>query len=395
MKRTVIVSAVRTAIGDFGGSLRSVNPVDLFITVMKEAIKRAGIDKEILDQVVCGCSFAALEQNIARISSLLMGLPDYVHGVRVDCACASSAHAIVLGHYAIATGNADVVLAGGVESMSNAPYILSSCRWGQRLNHGKMEDIIWSGMQEYPVGGGVGLAAERLAEKYDLSREELDEFAVSSHQRAAKAIKEGRFTREIVPVELKAGKNKTVQFATDEHPREDTNLEQLSKLRPSFKEGGRVTAGNASSLNDGASAVILMSEEKAAELGIKSRATIKATASVACDPFLVGIAPVPAVQRILKTTGLSLNDIQLFEINEAFAAYYLATEKELGLNREITNVNGSGISLGHPVGCTGARLVVTLLHEMERQGLNLGLSSLCAGGGIGSAILLEREQTFQ
>lgn len=390
MRRTVIVSAVRTPIGDFGGSLRSVQPIDLFITVMKEAIKRAGIDKEVLDRVVCGNCMAPLEQNIARISLLLAGLPDHVHGVKVDGSCASAAHAIVMGHYAIALGEADAILAGGVESMSNAPYILSTARWGQRLNHGKMEDIIWKGMQEYPVGGGVGLAAERLAEKYDISREELDTFSVLSHQRAVKAIKEGRFTREIVPVEVKAGKNKTVQVATDEHPREDTNLEKLSKLGPAFKEGGRVTAGNSSSLNDGASAVILMSEEKAAELGITPRAIIRATASVAVDPFLVGIAPVPAIQNIMKKTGLSLSDIQLFEINEAFASYYLATEKELGLNREITNVNGSGISLGHPVGSTGCRLVVTLLHEMERQGLKLGISSLCAGGGVGNAILIER-----
>lgn len=390
MSKTVIVSAVRTPIGDFGGSMRSIQPTELFITVMKEAIKRAGIEKETIDQVVCGNCFSPLDQNIARVSLLMMGLPNHVHGVKVDCACASAAHAIVLGHYAITLGQADVVLAGGVESMSNAPYIISTARWGQRLRHGKMEDIIWSGMQEYPVGGGMGLAAERLAEKYQISREELDKLAVSSHQRASRAIKEGRFTREIVPVEVKAGKNKTVQVTTDEHPREDTNLEKLSKLGPAFKEGGRVTAGNSSSLNDGASAVILMSEEKAAELGITPRATIMATASVAVDPFLVGIAPVPAIQNILKTTGLSLSDIQLFEINEAFASYYLATEKELGLNREITNVNGSGISLGHPVGNTGCRLVVTLLHEMERQGLKLGISSLCAGGGVGNAILIER-----
>lgn len=357
---------------------------------MREAIKRAGIDKEALDQVVCGNCMAPLEQNIARLALLLMGLPHHVHGFKVDCSCASAAHAVVLGHNAIALGQADVVLAGGVESMSNAPYILSTARWGQRLNHGKMEDIIWKGMQEYPVGGGVGLAAERLAEKYDLSREELDKFSVFSHQKAVRAIKEGRFKREIVPVEVRAGKNKTTEVATDEHPREDTSIEQLSRLVPAFKEGGRVTAGNASSLNDGASAVILMSEEKAAELGITPRAAIRGCSSVAVDPFLVGIAPVPAIDKVLKTTGLSLSDIQLFEINEAFASYYLATEKELGLNRDITNVNGSGISLGHPVGSTGCRLLVTLLHEMERQGLSLGISSLCAGGGVGSAILVER-----
>lgn len=390
MKKVVIVSAGRTPIGDFGGSLKSTQPIDLFISVMRETIKRAGINPELLDQVICGNCFAPLEQNIARVSLLIMGLPHTIHGFKIDASCASSAHAVVVGHNAIALGQADIVLAGGVESMSNAPYILSTARWGQRLNHGKMEDIIWKGMQEYPVGGGVGLAAERLAVKYDISREEQDGLAVSSHQRAVKAIKEGRFIREIAPVDVKDAKGRVTRVTTDEHPRADTNMEQLARLKPAFKEGGCVTAGNASSLNDGASAVILMSEEKAKELGLTARATIKACSSVAVDPFLVGIAPVPAIKKVLDMTGLSLPDIKLFEINEAFASYYLATEKELGLNRDITNVNGSGISLGHPVGCTGARILITLLHEMERQNLDLGISSLCAGGGVGSAILIER-----
>jgi acetyl-CoA C-acetyltransferase len=391
MRKVVIVSAARTPIGDFGGSLKSVKPVDLFIAAMRESIKRAGIDGESLDQVVCGNCFAPIEQNIARISLLLMGLPYNIHAFKVDCSCASAAHAVVLGHNAIAMGQADVVLAGGVESMSNAPYILSTARWGQRLQHGKMEDLIWTGMQEYPVGGGVGLAAERLAEKYGISREEQDRLAVSSHQRAVAAIKEGKFTREIVPVQVSAGKGRTMEVAVDEHPRQNTSMEQLGRLPAAFKEGGSVTAGNASSLNDGAAAVILMSAEKAAELGMRPMATIRACSSVAVDPFFVGIAPVPAIKKILDMTRLSLEDIELFEINEAFASYYLATEKELGLRREITNVNGSGISLGHPVGCTGCRLLVTLIHEMERRGLSLGISSLCAGGGVGSGILLERE----
>jgi len=234
------------------------------------------------------------------------------------------------------------------------------------------------------------MAAERLTEKYHISREEQDALALSSHQRAVRAMKEGRFKREIIPVEVPSGKGKKIEVSTDEHPRGDTSMESLSRLKAAFKEGGSVTAGNSSGLNDGASAIILMSEEEAKKRGVKPMAAIRSHCTVASDPYLVGIAPVPAIKKVLGQTGLGLKDIQLFEINEAFAAYYLSCEKELGLNREITNVNGSGISLGHPVGSTGCRILVTLLYEMERQGLNLGISSLCAGGGVGTAILVER-----
>jgi len=236
----------------------------------------------------------------------------------------------------------------------------------------------------------MGMAAERLAEKYHIGRAEQDALALSSHQRAVRAIKEGRFKREIIPVEVVSGRGKKIEVATDEHPREDTSMESLSRLRAAFKDGGSVTAGNSSGLNDGASAIILMSEEEAKKRGVKPLAAIRSYCAVASDPYLVGIAPVPAIKKVLGQTGFGLKDIQLFEINEAFAAYYLACEKELGLDREITNVNGSGISLGHPVGSTGCRILVTLLYEMERQGLNLGISSLCAGGGVGTAILVER-----
>jgi acetyl-CoA C-acetyltransferase len=389
MRKVVIVSGVRTPIGDFGGVLQTVKPFDLMITVMKESLHRAQLEKEDLDQVIVGNCFAPVEQNIARITSLLMGVPDRVPGHTIDCACASASQAIISGANAIALGQADVILAGGVESMSNAPYIMETARWGQRLRHAQLIDLFWKGMQEYPVGGGMGIAAERLAEKYQITREEQDALALSSHQRAVRAMKEGRFKREIVPVEVTSGKGKKIEVTTDEHPREDTNMENLSRLKPAFKEGGSVTAGNASGLNDGASAVILVSEEKAKERGLKPLATIRSYCTVADDPYLVGTAPVPAIKRVLKEIGLTLKEIQLLEINEAFASYYLACEKELGLNREITNVNGSGISLGHPVGSTGCRILVTLLYEMQRQGLNLGISSLCAGGGVGTAILVE------
>jgi len=390
MKKVVIASGVRTPIGDFGGSLQPVKPFDLMMTVMKESLRRAQLEKEDLDQVIVGNCFAPVEQNIARVAALLMGVPDRVPGHTINCACASASQAIISGSNAIALGQADIILAGGVESMSNAPYIMETARWGQRLRHAQLIDLFWKGMQEYPVGGGMGIAAERLAEKYHISREEQDALALSSHQRAVRAMKEGRFKREIIPVEVPSGKGKKVEVSTDEHPREDTSLESLSRLKSAFKEGGSVTAGNSSGLNDGASAVVLMSEEKARERGLRPLAAIRSYCTVASDPYLVGLAPVPAIQRVLKETGLTLREIQLFEINEAFAAYYLGCEKELGLNREIANVNGSGISLGHPVGSTGCRILVTLLYEMERQGLNLGISSLCAGGGVGTAILVER-----
>ena len=390
MRRVVIASGVRTPIGDFGGSLQPVKPLDLMMTVMKDSLRRAQLEKEDLDQVIIGNCFAPVEQNIARVASLLIGVPDRVPGHTINCACASASQAIISGANAIALGQADVVLAGGVESMSNAPYIMETARWGQRLRHAQVIDLFWKGMQEYPVGGGMGIAAERLAGKYHISREEQDRLALSSHQRAVRAIKEGRFKREIIPVEVPSGKGKNVEITTDEHPREDTSIESLSRLKTAFKEGGSVTAGNSSGLNDGASAIILMSEEKAKERGLKPLATILSYCTVASDPYLVGLAPVPAIQRVLMKTGLTSKDVQLFEINEAFASYYLACEKEMGLRREIANVNGSGISLGHPVGSTGCRILVTLLYEMERQSLNLAISSLCAGGGVGTAILVER-----
>ena len=390
MRKVVIAGGVRTPIGDFGGTLQPVKPLDLMMTVMKESLRRAQLEKEDLDQVIVGNCFSPVDQNVARVTSLLMGIPDRVPGHTINCACVSASQAIISGANAIALGQADVILAGGVESMSNAPYIMETARWGQRLRHAQLVDLFWKGMQEYPVGGGMGMAAERLAEKYHLSRGEQDALALGSHQRAVRAMKEGRFKREIIPVEVVSGKGKKIDVTTDEHPREDTSMESLSRLKAAFKDGGSVTAGNSSGLNDGASAIILMSEEEAKKRGVKPLAAIRSYCTVASDPYLVGIAPVPAIKKVLGQTGLGLKDIQLFEINEAFAAYYLACEKELGLDREITNVNGSGISLGHPVGSTGCRILVTLLYEMERQGLNLGISSLCAGGGVGTAILVER-----
>ncbi|MBU0513787.1 MAG: thiolase family protein [Proteobacteria bacterium] len=389
-KDVYLVSAVRTPIGVFGGSLRGLKPLDLSQKVIGEAVTRAGLEPGQVDQVIMGCCFAPLEQNVARIASLLLGFPYEIPAYTLNCACSSAMQAVILGHLTIAQGAAEVIVAGGVESMSNVPYIQDFARWGQRLRHAQTIDLLWSAMQEYPVGGGMGLAAERLAEKYDLSRQDQDELAATSHQRAGRAVAEGHFRREIVGVEVPAGKGRTKTVDIDENPRPEITLEALAKLEPAFKEGGTVTAGNASSLNDGAAAVVIASADKVKELGLPVRAALRATSTKAVDPHYVGLASVPAIRDVLAKSGRSLHEVDLFEVNEAFASYYLACEKELGLDRSRTNVNGSGISLGHPVGCTGARLIVTLIHEMERQDLKLGVAGLCAGGGVGTAVMLER-----
>jgi len=370
--------------------MRSVQPLDLAQLVITEALSRAQVENEHVDQVIMGNCLAPLDQNVARVASLLAGLPYPIPGYTINCACSSAMQATIMGAMTIAQGVAGVVVAGGVESMSNAPYILEGERWGKRLNHAQATDLLWKAMQEYPVGGGMGLAAERLADKYGLSRYDQDELAAYSHFRALRAIAENRFQREIVPVVVQGGKGGSKTVEVDENPRPDTTVEKLGKLRAAFKEGGSVTAGNASALNDGAAALVIASESKVKELGLPVLAEVKACSTKAVDPHYVGIASVPAIKDVLAQTGLQLSDIDLLEVNEAFASYYLACEKELALDREKTNVNGSGISLGHPVGCTGARLIVTLYHEMERQGLQRGVAGLCAGGGVGTAVMLER-----
>jgi acetyl-CoA C-acetyltransferase len=274
--------------------------------------------------------------------------------------------------------------------MSNAPYILASTRWGQRLRHAQAIDQLWWGMQEDPIMGGMGLAADFLAKQYGISREEQDELAALSHQRAIGAQFKGYFAEEIVPIEVKDGKRVTV-VNKDEHPRQDTTLDNLAKLKPAFSPDGTVTAGNASSINDGAVAIMIATDEACKEYGLKPLAQLGSWSIKAVDPKMTGVAPVPAIREVLKLAGLTLSDIGLIEINEAFASYYLASEKELKLDRSRVNVNGSGISLGHPVGATGSRLVVTLIHEMIRQGVDLGVASLCAGGGMGYALLLRRD----
>jgi acetyl-CoA C-acetyltransferase len=390
MREIVIAGAVRTAIGDFGGGIRSVPPLDLAQHVIGDVIGRSSVQSEWIDKVIFGCNFAPMDQNIARDAAYKAGIPQEAPAFTINSTCGASLQAIISATQSIYCGETDVVLAGGVESMSNAPYIMASARWGQRLRHAEVLDLLWKGMQEPNMGVGMGLTAENLAEKYQISRQEQDAFALLSHQRAAKAILEGKFKEEITPVTIPGRKGEYIVFETDEHVRSDATLETLAKLPPIFKKGGTVTAGNACSMNDGASAVIITHRDRANELGLKSLATVKAYHVAGVDPNFMGIGPVPAINRALKKANLSLGDIERFEINEAFAAQYLACERELGLDREKVNIHGNGIALGHPVGATGCRLAVTLLYGMMADNLGLGVASLCAGGGMGFALILER-----
>jgi acetyl-CoA C-acetyltransferase len=346
----------------------------------------------LVDQVIMGNCFNPAAQNIARLGLVKAGLPIETSGFHIIATCGSAMQAIICGVQSIKDAAADVIIAGGVESMSTAPYLLQDARWGFRLQHHIAADIVWMSMQEHPIGGGMGMTAENLAEQYGISREEQDLFSLRSQRCAARAIKEGRFRDEIAPVPIPQRKGEPKMFDTDEHPKPDVTLEQLAELPPAFKKGGTVTAGNSCGINDAAAAVILMTAEKAKELGLKPLARIVSYAVVGVDPAYMGIGPVPATRKALERAGLRLEDIELIEINEAFAAQYLACERELGWNRDIVNVSGSGISLGHPVGCTGARIVVTLLFEMIKRDLHRGLATLCAGGGQGFALVVERTQ---
>ena len=390
MKDAVIVGATRTPIGTFGGALRDMKAIELSQFIIESIIRRTGIEKNVVDQVIMGNCFEPIDHNVARIGLVKAGLPVETTAFHIVATCGSGMQAIMSGVQSIRDDNADCVIAGGVESMSTAPYLLPTARWGFRLQHHMAVDMIWKSMQEHPIGGGMGLTAENLAEKYHIPREEQDAFALRSQQNAARAIREGRFKDEISPVPIPQRKGEPKMFDTDEHPKPDMTMEKLAALPPAFKKDGTVTAGNACGINDAAAAVILMTTEKARELGLSPRARIVSYAVAGVDPAYMGIGPVPATRKALKRAGLNLDDIGLIEINEAFAAQYLACERDMGWNRDIVNVNGSGISLGHPVGCTGARLVVTLLYEMEKRGLHRGLATLCAGGGQGFSTIIER-----
>ena len=391
-KDPIIVSAVRTPIGSFGGALRDVLHQQLASTVMAEVCNRVNFPKEKLSDIYWGVLMVRSDENgLARCAALNAGIPEHVSAVQVNRACCSSMESIRIASMRIRLGEGEAILAGGGESMSNVSFSIKNARWGLRLRHQELSDGVWDGLFDQYTGLIMGMTAENVAEQYHISREDQDSFAYTSQMRAKKALEEERFKDEIVPVVIpgKRGK-KDIVIDTDEHPRPETTPEELSRLPPAFKKDGTVTAGNSSGLNDGASAVLVISRELAEQLEMKRKWRIVGSVAVGVDPRIMGIGPVPAIRKLLQQTGYELKDIELFEINEAFASPSVALERELGLNGEIVNVNGGGIALGHPIGNTGCRLVVSLIHEMEKRHLKVGLAALCGGGGHGQAILLEK-----
>jgi acetyl-CoA C-acetyltransferase len=388
----VIVSAVRTPIGSFLGSLKSVSAIELGATVIKEALNRAGINHNQVDEVIMGNVLqAGLGQNPARQASLAAGLPQEVSAITINKVCGSGLKAIHFATQAILAGDAEVIVAGGMENMSQAAYVLKDARNGfkmgdQKIVDSMINDGLWCAMNDYHMG----ITAENLAEKYELSREEQDEFSAASQQKAQAAIQSNRFADEIVSVEVPGRKGQVTVVSQDEFPRFDTTAADLAKLRPAFKKDGTVTAGNASGINDGAAAVVVMSRKKAEELGIEPLVTIKANASAGVDPSIMGIGPVPAVKKALEKASVTLEDIDLIEANEAFAAQSLAVDRELHFNKEKLNVNGGAIALGHPIGASGTRILVSLLHEMKKSDARYGLATLCIGGGQGVATIVEK-----
>ncbi|UTE75065.1 acetyl-CoA C-acetyltransferase [Rossellomorea marisflavi] len=390
----VIVSAVRTAIGTFNGSLKGVSAPDLGAIVIKEALNKAGVNPDQVDEVIMGNVLqAGLGQNPARQASIKAGLPETVPAMTINKVCGSGLKTVHLATQAILAGDADIVVAGGMENMSMAPYLLKGARDGYKMGDQKVVDSmisdgLWCAFNDYHMG----VTAENLCDRYGLTREEQDEFAAWSQQKAVSAIEEGRFDDEIVPVEIPQRKGEAVVFRQDEFPRKGSTAEGLSKLRPAFKKEGTVTAGNASGINDGAAAVVVMSKKKADELGISPLVVIKGNASAGVDPSVMGIGPVSAVKKVMEKTGMNLEDMGLVEANEAFAAQSLAVDKELHFDKERLNVNGGAIALGHPIGASGTRILVTLIHEMKKRNVTHGLATLCIGGGQGVATIVELNQ---
>lgn len=392
MRNVVITAACRTPIGTIGGQFRSVSATDLSIPVMQALVERSGIDASLVDDVIWGENYQRtyLENNIARVAAIRAGLPNTVPGITVHRNCTSSLSAIQLGYYQILANEAECIMAGGVDSMSNAPHMVFDARYGKKYGHMELRDSMWDSLTNLGIGPAMGITAENVAEQYGITREMQDECALRSQQRAVAAIDEGKFKEEIVPVTVRSRKGDAV-YDTDEYPRKNTSMETLAKLKPTFKDGGTVTAGNASGMNDAASGIILMSEKKARETGAPVLAKIVATATTGVAPEVMGIGPISAIRKAIGKAGLDIGDIDLFEINEAFAAQCVACQRELGIDIDKLNVNGSGISLGHPVGASGCRLVVTLLYELKRRGGKYGVASLCAGGGMGVAVVIEMQ----
>jgi len=391
MREVVIASAVRTAIGKFGGSLTPLSAPQMGAVVIKEALNRAALKPELVDEVIMGNVLqAGLGQNPARQAAIFAGLPVEVPAFTVNKVCGSGLKCVELAAQSILAGDNDIVVAGGMESMSNAPFTVpGKARWGMKMGDQKMIDVmirdgLWDAFNDYHMG----ITSENVAEKFGVTREDQDEVACRSQARAIEAIKSGAFKEEIVPVTIKTKKGEKV-FDTDEFPREGTTMEVLAKLRPAFKKGGTVTAGNASGLNDGAAALVLMTADKAKELGIKPLAKIVSYASAGVDPAIMGIGPIPASRKALAKAGLEVKDMDLVEANEAFAAQTVEVGRELHLDWDKTNVNGGAIALGHPIGASGARILVTLLYALKHRNKKLGLATLCIGGGMGTATVVE------
>jgi acetyl-CoA C-acetyltransferase len=426
MRDVVIIGGIRTPVGSFGGSLKSTSVVTLGSLILKETLKKLGLrpfaSEELksfepdalhglgmvelekkaydysdslqpieIDEVIMGNVIGAGQgQNVARQATVQAGIPKEVNAFTINKVCASGMKALSLAALAIREGEKNTILAGGMENMSMAPYALNTARWGIRMNNADLVDLmIFDGLWEIFYGYHMGLTAENIAEKYDISRSEQDELGAMSHARARKAIADGIFKQEIAPVSIPQRKGEPIIFDTDERPM-DTNVEKMAKLRPAFKKDGTVTAGNASGINDASAALLLMSAERAKELGLKPIVKIKAYASGAIDPAFMGLGPIPAVRKVLKATGLEISDFGEIELNEAFASQAIACIRELGFDLDKTNLLGSGVSIGHPIGCTGARIIITLMNEMVRNNVELGLATLCIGGGQGMAMALER-----
>jgi acetyl-CoA C-acetyltransferase len=386
----VIIDGARTAIGSFGGSLKSFEAYDLGAIAIRGLMEKLKVDPQIIDEVIMGCVAQAAENTLlARISALKAGLPDTSTALTINRACSSGLQSIVTAAMEINTGFSEVVIAGGAESMNNVPFYLRKARYGYRMGHGRLEDGLIISLTDPLLGIHMGITAENIAEKFNISRQQQDEYSLLSQRRAVKAISEGLFKDEIVPITIKEGKDKERIFDTDEYPRFDSDLEKLAKLKPAFKEDGTVTPGNASGINDAGCAVLVMGSSKASQLGLKPKAKYIDAAAAGVPPEIMGTGPVPAVKKLLKKTGLSIGDIGLFEINEAFAVQALYCINELGIDMDRVNVNGSGISLGHPVGATGAIITIKLINEMIRRNVRYGISTLCIGGGQGLAALFE------
>ncbi len=385
----VLVEGVRTAIGRFGGSLRDLAASDLGAAVIREVLERTQVPHEVIGDVIFGCvGQVAEDAYIARTSAIKAGLPKETPAYAVNRLCSSGLQSIVSAGHLIRLGEADAVIAGGTESMSNAPYFLRKARWGYRMGHDAFEDGLLTMLNDPFKKYHMGVTAENVAEKWGISRQRQDEVAYQSQMRMARAMENGYFDGQIVPVAVRDKREERV-FDKDEHPRPDTTLERLAQMKPVFKEGGTVTAGNASGINDGAAAVLVMSEEKARELGLKPRLVLRAAAAAGVDPEYMGIGPVPAVRKALAKAGLTLDDIDLIELNEAFAAQAEAVVRDLDMDWERVNVNGGAIAHGHPVGATGAILTVKLMYEMERRRAKYGMVTLCIGGGQGLAVIFE------